>query len=1024
LEVRDILDAGLDLLYRGDHRGELPRNPKLPERMGARTGRAFLAEANLTEAAEFIRVVGGNALNGRKVKVTQAVQAVRNARLVVQALRAKLDPSAPPYVPQRPLTEAQTRREYIDVYLQEAGWEVLGEKDVALPGKAGVEIRVEGMPPDGQDGYCDYVLFGKDGRPLAVVEAKRTSESPEKGCKQVKLYAERLAAKYGVEPVMYYTNGYEIWCADGIYPNRRVHAYRTLEELEKLIHQRGRRDLTDTKPKPEIAGRPYQIMAVQSVCDRFNEKRRHALLVMATGTGKTRVAVSLVDVLTRNRWAEHVLFLADRTELVKQAYRAFQENLPDTTYSVLNLKAHLNDPATARVVLSTYQTMINYIDGEDKKFTSGRFDLIIIDEAHRSIFNKYGTIFDYFDSLLVGLTATPRDEVDRSTYRLFDCEQGVPNFAYSIEEGVHDGYLRPWKLVNKTTPIMRDGITYADLTPEEREEAEEAFAEAGYEETPEQTSSASIFKAVYNEPTCCRVLEDLMREGRRVQSGELLGKTIVFAVNHEHAKMVVECFHRLYPHLPDDYCTLIDNYETFSDVFVDRFRDEQGIRIAVSVDMLDTGVDVPEVLNLVFFKRVRSRIKFFQMIGRGTRPCRDVFGAGKDKDFFRIFDYCGNFEFFGAGKDGDEDSGVCLSVSQRIFSTRAALMLALQDVSNQSIPWRAAYWKTLGRAVLDQTLALREQRRTRLMVRKHLPCIDRYRLPDAWRNLSEDRLSEIDRHITPLVEDLSDDAELVKLFDERMLKVELALAQTGSAKPAAAAVMKLRVIAKALLQIGTIQQVLDRRAELEKLESAAFWERATLEEAEELRLALRALAVFVKTDRKALVVLQLDDETETLPNPEGMPDLRTYREKVFEFVRANWDRPVIEKIRRLERITEGDLAELERILWHDLGTKEEYDAEHYAGSLSGFVRKLSLVDRDAINEKFGEFLMGTRLNARQQAFVKEVIEYLEENGEVTPDDLTNEEPFVNENIAELFADRMPELQEIVRRLREILPDAA
>ncbi len=1011
-EAHDVAMEAMALLYRAAGE-ELPEGDSFLERMGGKAVAELVREKGLAPAFDYVRVLGSHALHEKHITKNAALAAVEKASEILAAVRAKVEPGAPAFKYAHPLTEAETRKEYIDLYLREAGWELAAADNTPAPCKAGTEIKVTGMPPNGQDGYCDYVLYGRDGLPQAVVEAKRTSASPEKGRQQVKLYGERLAAQYGcATPVLYYTNGYRIWCVDGLYPDRELGAYHRLGELEGLLFRRNRKPIHDFRIDRGIAGRPYQITAVTSLCEWFNALHRRGLLVMATGTGKTRVAVSLVDVLSRNDWVEHVLFLADRTELVDQARKVFAKQLPDMPLLVLNDKSDEGSPDAAKIVMSTYQTMIHAIDAEEKPFGIGHFDLIVTDEAHRSIFNKYGAIFEYFDALLVGLTATPRDEVDANTYRIFDCDVGVPNFEYSMEQGRKDGYLVGWKLKNCTTGVLRDGIRYDALSAAEKADYEEGFEAAGYDEAPDEVSNDKIFRAVYNAPTCDRVLEKLMEEGQKVESGELLGKTILFAYNHRHAQMVVERFHKLYPNLGADYCQLIDNQVKFAQSLITDFKNKREFRIAVSVDMLDTGVDVPEALNLVFFKKVRSKIKFFQMLGRGTRLAPDVFGPGLDKAHFLCFDWCGNFEYFGAGGEGEDDAKPALSVSQRIFSLRVGLMLALQDVRHQAVPWRAAYRQALGEAVLGQVAHLRRQR-ARIAVRKAMPHLDKFKAPEDWAVLTPERVKEVDHHIAPLVEDLQSEHELVKLFDAHMLGIELGLATHGEAQDIA----KVRKVAKRLLKLGTIAEVVARRHELETLASQAFWEHATLEQVEELHQAVRGLMVYLKTDGVGIVTLHIaDSRAEELPAPSGLLDIRTYREKVIDYLAEHMLTPVVDRIRKLQPIDASDMRMLEKLLWHTLGTKEQYEAEKYRGTLPGFVRSLVDIDDAAVQEKFGEFLSGGTLNSDQQEFVHEIIDYLRENGEVTADDLVNEEPFVNYDISGLFEDKL----DIFRRLRDRL----
>ena len=374
-------------------------------------------------------------------------------------------------------TEAETRRMFIDLMLEEAGWEVMESKGIIVPGKACIEVEVDSMPNTRGVGFADYVLFGDNGKPLAVIEAKRTTKDANVGKHQAELYAESLALKYGVKPIIYYTNGYRSYMIDHLgYPPRSVLGFHTKEDLMLLMQRRGRKDITDTRVNDHITDRDYQKSAIKAVCEHLNTKHRRGLLVMATGTGKTRVAISLCEVLMRNGWAKSILFLADRTALVNQAHRNFVKLLPGESTCVLSEGKEKRDK-NARLMFSTYQTMINYIDTETKEFSVGRFDLIIIDEAHRSVFGKYTAILNYFDALIIGLTATPRNDVDKSTYDLFEMESGEPNYAYELPEAVADGYLVPFNPQVRSTSIMRDGIKYDNLSIEEQKQLEALQAE-------------------------------------------------------------------------------------------------------------------------------------------------------------------------------------------------------------------------------------------------------------------------------------------------------------------------------------------------------------------------------------------------------------------------------------------------------------------------------------------------------------------------------------------------------------------
>ena len=600
------------------------------------------------------------------------------------------------------LNEAETRKLYIDIALKEAGWNVSTVKGAIVAGSASIEIKLDGMPNNQGVGYADYILFDDDNKPLAVIEAKKTSVDEIKGSQQAKLYADCIERKWGVRPIIFYTNGYVIKVVDNAgYPERKIYGYYSKEELHSMIIRR-RTLISDSRINPMISDRYFIQQACTAVCETYNKRHRKSLIVMATGTGKTRCAISIVDVLQRYNWAKHVLFLADRTSLINQAKNAFNKHLPDSSLCVLSQESESERDYNARITLSTYQTMINMIDCEKKKYGIAKFDLIIVDECHRSVYNKYRAIFNYFDSLVLGLTATPREQVDSSTYELFELPKGEPTFSYDYETAVKEGFLVDFHPFERTTNILKQGLNYDDLSDEEKEEFENLFAdETG--KFPKKIDSKEFYRNIINVDTIDRVLETLMNEGLKVNSGQVLGKSIIFAVDHEHAKVIVDRFNKLYPQYGPDYCKLIDNYVNYAQTLIDEFSiKDNNFRIAVSVDMLDTGIDVPEVLNLVFFKKVFSKIKFWQMIGRGTRVCKELnvyspsnlYFEGKEeipvvehhdnKQGFYIFDFCGVFEFFRIHPDGKNASSD-LNVSQKIYNCKL-------DMICEFPRWRPGHW--------------------------------------------------------------------------------------------------------------------------------------------------------------------------------------------------------------------------------------------------------------------------------------------------------------------------------------------
>ena len=1016
---RSAVRDGVGAIYQS--RGaEMPPKASLLELLSDTQLREFIGDDDRLRDLEFVRVLGMNAEHSRKVKRTHAQLAAGISTSFLETVAAKLDGrSAPPR--SGGITEAETRHAYIDVYLEEAGWEVLETEGAMLPGKACVEIKVEGMPNNTGEGFCDYVLYGRDLKPLAVIEAKKTSAGSEKGRQQVKLYGERLEKKYGYTPILYYTNGYQIWCIDGFYPSRQVRAFHTLEELERLIQRRDRKSLRDIdlQINRDIAGRDYQITAVTKICEKFSDRKRAGLLVMATGTGKTRTVISLVDVLERHNWVTNVLFLADRTSLVKQAHDAFQEHLPDYPRSVIS-DAALKGSSNARICFSTYQTMINKIDGAEKEFTAGRFDLVVVDEAHRSIFNKYGAIFKYFDALLVGLTATPRGEVDKNTYSLFQCESDVPDFDYSMEQGFKDGVLKPFRVVARTTCVLSRGITYRECSDEERRQLDEAFND----EPPDRIEASRIFNTVFNKGTVDKVIDDVLERGLKVDGGETIGKTIIFAYNHRHADLIVQRIKERYPH-DDDWCQLVDNYVNYADDLVEKFKHNPKFRIAVSVDMLDTGIDVPEVLNLVFFKPVRSRIKFVQMIGRGTRPCKNVFAPGKDKTEFRIFDYCDNFRFFGQQRH-ETEAEKTLSVTQQSFAARVGILVELQKAENRQYKFNKDYHIELQGELLAQVLKLKDDVHSRrIQVREMMPHIDGYVTAASWQCVSEVQKSEITRYVAPLVEGGEGEDIRTRMYDLRMLRIELALLMSGGlTKKVMKDVEAVVAMAKILMKKYSIPEVEDRCEDIESLVNEMFWKMPTLEAVEKWRRKLRGIMKYAGGDGESIIYLDIGDEIKAGDPVDVSIEFRSYRQKVIDFLQENWSLPVVEKIHKLEPLTEADMGELEDILWHKLGSKTDYDGEDYAGSLAGFVRSLVGLDQAAVNEKFGQYLTGTVFNSNQQEFVKMVINYVRENGEITRSDLVNSYPFRFLQPVQLFGDKMPILLNVIAELEKLIPSAA
>lgn len=895
------------------------------------------------------------------------------------------------YVP-KPLeiSEYKTRKLYIDAMLQDAGW---------VEGKNWLnEVKLPGMPNKSETGYADYVLYGDDGKALAIVEAKRSCVDPAVGRQQAKLYADIIEKQQGRRPVIFLTNGFETKIDDGQYPERKCAAIWSKRDLEKLFNLlRMRTHLDNIVVDENIAGRYYQENAIKAVCNTFDARnRRKALLVMATGSGKTRTVIALCKVLLEHGWVKNILFLADRNSLVTQAKRSFVNLLPEL--SVTNL-CEERDNTTAHCVFSTYQTMMNCIDAiedaEGKLFTVGHFDLVICDEAHRSIYNKYRDIFTYFDAPLVGLTATPKDEIDKNTYALFDLGNGAPTYGYELAQAVKDGYLCDFVSVETTLKFIQQGIVYDELTDEEKEEYEAKFADENGD-VPECVMPSALNEWVFNEDTIRKVLNTLMTDGLKIDYGSKIGKSIIFAKNHTHAEKILEIFNREYPHLYG-YAKVIDNYMTYAQSAIDEFSDPQKLpQIAISVDMLDTGIDVPEVLNLVFFKKVMSKAKFWQMIGRGTRLSPGLID-GKDKDKFYIFDFCGNFEFFRMSKGNANASA--RSLQGALFSLKAQMAFKLQDAVYKTDEL-SAFRQTL---VDDMVRKVSELNQDNFAVKQHLKFVELYTSPNRYQSLSYEDTLMMQQELAPLLLPEPDDPKALR-FDALLYGMELAHL---AGLPYNRAHHDLLQKADALSKIANVPEIAAQSALLEKILHTDYVENTGVDELEKIRKALRDLMKYITNEQSAYEtgfgdeILSIEWKQSELEND----DLQNYKMRAEFYVRQHQNELAIAKLKMNVPLTDSDITQLEEILWSEVGTKQDYEAEYGKKPLGEFIREIVGLDMNAAKEAFSAYLTNVNLDSRQIYFVNQIVEYIVHNGMMKDMSILQEAPFIDQgSIIEVFTD--------------------
>lgn len=893
--------------------------------------------------------------------------------------------------------EADTRAHLIDLLLQEAGW--------ALDKPEDREYAVDGLPNKSGRGNVDYVLWDTDGKPLGLVEAKRTTVDARIGQQQAKDYADALERRFGVRPVIFYTNGHETWIwDDAMYPPRSVQGFYTKEELRSLIVRRAsQQQLGSITINEEIVARSYQSRAIRRIGETFEKRQRHALLVMATGSGKTRTAIALVDVLQRAGWLKRVLFLADRKELVTQATNAFKQHLPGTP--VVNLLTEKQE--NARVYVSTYPTILNLInrvsDKGLRKFGPGHFDLIIIDEAHRSIFNKYRVIFEYFDALLVGLTATPKNEIDRNTYRTFHLEEGVPTDSYSLDEAMEDGYLVGPFTINVPLKIPQRGIKYDELSEEEKEAWDMIdWAEEGG--APTEVTADEINRVLFNADTIDKMLQTLMTYGMKVEGGDRLGKTIIFARNNRHAEFIADRFNALYPRYRGDFARVITYQTKGAEHLIDQFRlKDTEPHIAISVDMLDTGIDIPEVVNLVFAKLVRSKTKFWQMIGRGTRLCPDLFGPGQDKKQFLVFDLGRNVEFFNSDIP-EADAKVQPSLGERLFAQRTELLYTLDRLyPDLPVPSEGVEAeKPRGEAIVRNDVANRLQAevagmdRDNVEVRQRLRDVDTYLDAGSWKRITAEKRDELNDKLAGLPSTYKDDenGEEARRFDLLALRLQLALLVGDPGYHALR--QQVERIAEDLLDPTTLNNpVVNRHADfLTEVAGEAWWEDVTLPMLETMRRVMRGLVRLIPVKRRGVVYTDFEDELGDLTPAElkGI-DVGTNRtkfeRKVRTYLRSHENDLVVQKLMRGRQITTSDLDELKHV-FVDLGFGIDADIElvtHEHHGFGLFLRSITGLDREAAKAAFDEFQAGKTLSPTAYSFIELIIDSLTKNGIVEVGDL-------------------------------------
>lgn len=733
------------------------------------------------------------------------------------------------------LNEQQTRYTLIDPVLTKAGWNLADRTCV------GFEIPVDGYDASPQNGITDYCFYRTNGEVLAVIEAKKTSRDARVGKEQVYRYVTEIEKNQSFRPFAIMANGEDIffWDSDQ-YPDRQVAGFFTREDLERLLHlKQNKIPLSEIKINDKIVNRSYQTEAIRRIGESIEQrKKRKALLVMATGTGKTRTIMALIDVFLRARQAQKILFLADRDSLVDQALTdGFKVYLPNEARTRIR---SYNIDKTARVYVSTLQTLeVCY-----EKFSPAEFDLIVTDECHRSIYNKYTDVLAYFDAIQIGLTATPAHFIDRDTFRFFETDGTAPTFLYTYDKAVKEGYLADYNVYSAQTKFQRKGIKGVELSKEDQD----SLRERGIDPEDINFEGTDLEKKVTNKNTLQKQWEEINDVCYKDSLGQLPAKTIVFAITQKHAFRLEEAFNEMYPEHKAQLARVITSgVERASDLLA-KFKKEDFPRIAISVDMLDTGVDVPEVMNLIFMKPVGSQIKFWQMIGRGTRSleaCNHLqWLPERKKDNFLIVDFWENFEHFNMMPKDDEKARQ-IPVLVTIFNTRLNKLEALQKTSSPEL-----YGDKLSniddqknsdfdRVIYELRNDISRIPLDSFTVKKQLKDVRDAWKDDFWKYIDSKKIEFLRMKVAPLMRFVPDVKMAEAFFTSKMERCALSILQK---KDATAIINSIREDVDLLP--SSISQVQEKIAYKDAILASKFWEHPTLEQIDIARTSL---------DRKSVV---------------------------------------------------------------------------------------------------------------------------------------------------------------------------
>lgn len=930
------------------------------------------------------------------------------------------------------LNEKRTRKEIIDNRLQIAGWDVFNNLQVVEEYNFSIGLP-EGVeePAHEYQGqrFCDYILLGKDGKPLAVVEAKRTSVDAEKGREQAKQYCYGLKEKLKIElPFCFYTNGHNIFFWDlENYPPKKVHGFPSLDDLQRYKNLRNlRKSLIGEFINTKIAGRDYQQRAIRAVLEAIERRKQRFLLVMATGTGKTRTCIGLVEALMRAGWVEKVLFLVDRIALRDQTLDAFKEHLPnEPRWPKIGEKSIARD---RRIYVTTYPTMLNIIRDRENSLSPHFFDLVVVDESHRSIYNTYQEILDYFNTITLGLTATPTDVIDHNTFQLFETEDGVPTFAYSFEEAVNNipPYLSNFQVMKIKTKFQDEGINKRTISLEDQKklilEGKE-IEEINYEGT-------ELEKTVSNRGTNALIVKTFMEDCIKDSNGVLPGKSIFFCVSKKHAREIEHIFDSLYPEYKGELAKVIvsDDPRAYGKGgLLDQFTHNDMPRVAISVDMLDTGIDVRELVNLVFAKPVFSYTKFWQMIGRGTRLLEPekIKPWCTEKDVFLIMDCWDNFEYFKLNPKGKELKPQ-IPLPVRLFGLRLDKIEKALELKEHEIAQREI------QKLRKQINELPQNSVVIMDAKNDLQGLEN---DNFWNTLTQDKIQFLRSNIKPLLRTVSDKDFKALRFEKDVVEVSLAQLSKEAEKFETLKDGIIETIAELPTSVNIVAKETDI---IQQSQKNQFWSSINEDKFDELIERLAPLMRFIDSSTLPLgpakfnlgdVIIQREF-IEFGPQHESVSISRykeLVEEKINELTATN---PILQKLKAGESISEEDAKELAEELYEEHPNitidllRRVYN--HRKAQLVQFIKHILGIEvlesfPESVSKAFQQFTVDhSYLSSRQLQFLDLLKNYIIERGELNKRNLI-ESPFTMlhpEGIRGVFNPK--EIDEIITLTNKLL----